>query len=67
MLKRTIKNALVIFCFTLIVESVFISNLIEVNASSFAYGADIGWLQQLEDEGVSWINDTGESEDPLSH
>lgn len=65
MLKNMIKNALVIFCFTLIFESFFISNLIEVNASSFAYGADIGWLQQLEDEGVRWLDDTDKLEDPL--
>lgn len=34
-------------------------------ATSFAYGADIGWLKQLEDEGVSWVNDSGEPEDAL--
>ena len=36
------------------------------SASTFAYGADIGWLKQLEDEGVSWVNDNGVQQDPLS-
>lgn len=34
-------------------------------ASSFAYGADIGWMKQLEDEGVRWVDDNGQPEDPL--
>lgn len=32
---------------------------------NFANGADIGWLKQLEDEGVSWVDDNGAAEDPL--
>ncbi|EEW05697.1 glycoside hydrolase family 53 protein [Vibrio mimicus] len=34
--------------------------------SSFAYGADIGWVKRLQDEGVTWQNDSGEAEDPLT-
>ena len=33
--------------------------------SSFAYGADIGWMTQLEDEGVRWIDHNNQIEDPL--
>ncbi len=42
------------------------SVLSPVNAAPvFAYGADIGWVQQLEDEGVTWLNDAGTTQDPL--
>lgn len=28
-------------------------------------GADIGWMSQLEDEGITWIDDNGNTTDPL--
>ncbi|WP_428242875.1 glycosyl hydrolase 53 family protein [Gynuella sp.] len=34
-------------------------------APVFAYGADIGWMKQLENEGVSWVNDNNVQQDPL--
>ena len=34
-------------------------------ATTFAKGADIGWLNQLENNGVTWQNDSGTQEDPL--
>ncbi|MCK1991054.1 arabinogalactan endo-1,4-beta-galactosidase [Peribacillus muralis] len=34
-------------------------------ATAFAYGADIGWMKQMEDEGVSWVDDNGKPEDAL--
>lgn len=34
-------------------------------APLFAYGADVGWMEQLEDEGVQWVNDNGVQQDPL--
>lgn len=33
--------------------------------TTFAKGADIGWLNQLEDKGVKWQNDSGVQEDAL--
>ncbi|WP_099469234.1 glycosyl hydrolase 53 family protein [Konateibacter massiliensis] len=34
-------------------------------ASSFAYGADVGWLNQLENSGVTWQDDYGYTKDAL--
>jgi arabinogalactan endo-1,4-beta-galactosidase len=34
-------------------------------APAFAYGADIGWLKQLEDEGISFVNHANQAADPL--
>jgi arabinogalactan endo-1,4-beta-galactosidase len=33
--------------------------------SGFAYGADVGWLAQLETNGFIWKNDDGVTQDPL--
>ena len=35
------------------------------SSSNIARGADIGWVSQLEDIGIKWINDNGNTEDPL--
>lgn len=35
-------------------------------SAEFAYGADIGWVSQLESEGITWVNDNGEQQDPLA-
>lgn len=34
-------------------------------ADDIAYGADIGWMSQLENEGITWIDDSGVPTDPL--
>lgn len=34
-------------------------------AASFAYGADVGWLNQLENSGVKWQDDYGYTKDAL--
>lgn len=34
-------------------------------AASFAYGADVGWLNQLEKSGVTWKDDYGYTKDAL--
>ncbi|MEQ9901727.1 glycosyl hydrolase 53 family protein [Pectobacterium punjabense] len=34
-------------------------------AQPFAYGADIGWVKQLEDRGVTWRDDAGTQRDVL--
>ncbi|MDS0527643.1 glycosyl hydrolase 53 family protein [Clostridium sp. SHJSY1] len=36
-----------------------------VQAATFAKGADIGWLNQLENKGVKWQNDSGVQQDAL--
>lgn len=35
-------------------------------ASSFANGADIGWVSQLESNDITWLNDSGNADDPLA-
>lgn len=52
----------IIFAFLLL----FLVNPTEVKASeNLIYGADIGWLSQLEDQGVSWVDDAGVEKDAL--
>lgn len=35
-------------------------------SSEFAYGADIGWVSQLESEGVTWVDVNGNQQDPIA-
>ncbi len=34
-------------------------------SNDFAYGADIGWLTQMEAQGITWQDDNGVTKDPL--
>lgn len=34
-------------------------------SNAFAYGVDLGWLSQLEANGVTWLNEKGNVTDPL--
>lgn len=38
---------------------------IKANAQELSYGADVGWLSQLEADGYTWQNDDGATEDVL--
>lgn len=73
-MKSISQNALklftiiVLFIFTL--SSASFSSLVKADGiaaanSSFARGADIGWLQQMEDSGIKFYNDNGEQQDCL--
>lgn len=56
-----------VISFTLIVI-LGMQQMVQVKAEGnqdFANGADIGWLKQLEDEGVTWLNDEGVQQDAL--
>lgn len=68
MLKKQSKRfftAALCLAFILIV-SVLSNDLQKTEAAApFAYGADIGWMKQLENEGVSWVDDNGQKGDPL--
>lgn len=33
--------------------------------SEMIYGADIGWLSQMESQGITWVDDNGNTKDPL--
>lgn len=35
------------------------------NEDELVYGADIGWLSQLEDQGITWVDDNGTTTDAL--
>lgn len=62
MYKKISKFLIVELCIFLYL-SCFSS--VSVKAATFSNGADIGWVNQLEAEGVSWVNDYGNKEDPL--
>ena len=59
MLKKLLKFFIVVF----FVCTAFKTTT--ANASTFANGADIGWVNQLESNGITWVNDYGYKEDPL--
>lgn len=63
-LKRVFVNAI---CLSLIFTAfTFFEKFPKAKADApFAYGADIGWLKQMEDEGVRWLDDGGKQKDAL--
>ncbi len=61
------KRVRYIFMSLLLMTSLFFGTQ-EIKAKaddSLALGADIGWLNQLENQGVTWLNDEGNTEDAL--
>lgn len=38
---------------------------VHTNETDISYGADIGWLSQLEDQGVTYVDDNGIEADAL--
>lgn len=68
MSKKPLKSLVVMaICLSFVLTGFAIfdgSNKVEA-ATPFAYGADIGWLKQMEDEGVSWVDDNGKAADSL--
>ncbi|OOM16425.1 glycoside hydrolase family 53 protein [Clostridium saccharobutylicum] len=67
MFKRSIKAILLGFmCTTITLGLGFTAAPTTVQAATtFAKGADIGWLNQLEDKGIKWQNDNGVQQDAL--
>ncbi|MGG1218823.1 glycosyl hydrolase 53 family protein [Priestia endophytica] len=68
MLKKHVKKCLLIgICLSLALAGSFLISAPQKAQAenSFAYGADIGWMKQLEDEGVKWVDDKGKQKDPL--
>ncbi|AAK80519.1 arabinogalactan endo-1,4-beta-galactosidase [Clostridium acetobutylicum] len=64
MLKKLIKRiSLMLLGTGLIINSAFFS--ISTSANTFANGADIGWLNQLENNGVKWQDTNGQRKDAL--
>lgn len=61
--KRTIER--MFGTFLVILFTVFLPVEAASANTGFAYGADIGWMKQLEDEGVVWQSDGGVPADPL--
>jgi arabinogalactan endo-1,4-beta-galactosidase len=64
-----IKRILVFSCMVCLLLSTMVNfgqSSVYVNAApTFAKGADIGWLNQLENRGVTWQNDNGVKQDAL--
>jgi arabinogalactan endo-1,4-beta-galactosidase len=68
MFKKSIKRIITgLLGLSLLVGSISIGSTPTTvqAASNFAKGADIGWLNQLENNGVKWVNDKGVQEDAL--
>lgn len=67
-MKRIVKSIALIMCFimtSMIMEGTFQKENTVKAATSFAYGADVGWLNQLENSGVTWQDDYGYTNDAL--
>lgn len=61
---KNLKNIIVMFSFALLFCLGFGKE--EVQASEeIAYGADVGWLNQLENQGITWVDDNGIQKDAL--
>ena len=58
----------ILSCSLLCSTNINTDNLVTANASTnsnIAKGADIGWVSQLEDMGISWVDDNGTTADPI--
>ncbi|WP_299997131.1 glycosyl hydrolase 53 family protein [uncultured Clostridium sp.] len=67
MFKNFIKTIfLLIISFSLLISLNNTSkNSIASAHSTISKGADIGWISQLQDNGISWVNESGVTENPL--
>lgn len=61
--KRKVLS--IVLCFIMVLASFQMNTKETKAASSFAYGADVGWLNQLENSGVTWVDDYGYTKDAL--
>ena len=61
---KNLRKAILIFAISFLTIMGIESR--EIYASDdIAYGADIGWLNQLENEGVTWVDNNGNQKDAL--
>lgn len=69
MFKKNVKIILILLLCMTITSSLGINSngtpATVYAATVFAKGADVGWLNQLENSGVKWQNDKGIQQDPL--
>lgn len=69
MRKKGVRTALSVMMCTALILSFglsFSTAPTTAKAAAFAKGADIGWLNQLENDGVKWQNDSGTQQDALA-
>ncbi|URZ04271.1 glycoside hydrolase family 53 protein [Clostridium felsineum] len=65
MLKKLIwRVSIMLLGASLLINAGFLST--SANADTFANGADIGWLNQLENNGVKWQDTNGQTGDALT-
>lgn len=64
-MDRKFKIVSIVLCFMMMLTSINFNTKDTKAASSFAYGADVGWLNQLENSGVTWVDDYGYTKDAL--
>ena len=62
---KKLKVLVVLLSFLIAFGSLGHKNISVEAATSFAYGADVGWLNQLENNGVTWVDDYGYTKDAL--
>lgn len=64
MLKKLGSKIIKLFSITVIMSLLFVMPA-KAEGSDFANGADIGWVTQLEADGVTWVDDNGVQKDPF--
>lgn len=61
--KNLLRKTAIFLCVT--AALLMLPQLQAEAANDFAYGADVGWMTQLEANGVTWQDDNGTTKDPL--
>ena len=67
MFKNFLKIILLVITSLFLLTS-FNNSTKSISASAYSTiskGADIGWISQLQDNGISWVNESGITENPL--
>lgn len=59
----TVIALIVCFCINVWLSPLIINVQAAENSSEIIYGADIGYLSQLESLGIQWVDDDGNTED----
>ncbi len=56
---------MICFCLALVIPSNPVQAADDLSENEMIYGADIGFLSQLESQGVQWVDDNGDTKDVL--
>lgn len=64
-MKRKVWKRKIISFLAIIAAALAMNESIVFANEDIVCGADIGWMSQMEDEGVTWVDDDGVTTDPL--